>query len=78
MVDPSHYRIKLIDFGMSKFLSSTSKLETDCGTLDFIAPEIFNEDSYNEKCDIWSVGVAAFLLASGQFPFWDVNVAKIK
>ena len=36
-------RVKLIDFGMSKLIRSSKKinLSTYCGTIDFIAPEVF-------------------------------------
>lgn len=37
-------RAKVIDFGMSKFTNAGQKklnLNTFCGTIDFIAPEIF-------------------------------------
>lgn len=55
-------------------------LNTYCGTIDFIAPEVFDEKTnYNEKCDIWSIGVIAFFLMSGTPPFMgkdDVEVRK--
>ena len=28
---------------------------------------------YNQKCDLWSVGVVAYLLLSGKQPFWGPN-----
>jgi len=33
-----------------------------------MAPEVFKK-SYNEKCDIWAVGVTAYVLLSGHAPF---------
>lgn len=38
------------------------------GTAYYIAPEVFT-DSYNEKCDIWSCGIIAHVLLTGQLPF---------
>ena len=34
-----------------------------------MAPEIIRMEKYNEKCDIWSIGVNTYLLLSGNFPF---------
>ena len=39
-----------------------------CGSLNYMAPEIFQE-SYNEKCDLWSIGVLSYTLVIGRFPF---------
>ena len=39
-----------------------------CGTLEFVAPEVFQEN-YDEKCDIWSVGVITYMLLTDKSPF---------
>jgi ser/thr/tyr protein kinase RAD53 len=39
--DIKDLRVKLIDFGMSKLTNKKINLKTYCGTIDFIAPEVF-------------------------------------
>jgi serine/threonine protein kinase len=63
--------IKLIDFGLANaYLNDDFKNMTDkVGTLYSMAPEVLME-SYDQRCDLWSVGVVAYLLLSGIQPFW--------
>ena len=72
--------IKIIDFGTAlKYETLTENGETlkrydKVGTLMFMAPEVMNanEDKkiyYNEKCDMWSIGVIAYILLTGKMPF---------
>lgn len=47
------------------------------GTPHYIAPEIFG-GSYDEKCDVWSLGVIAYqLFSQGEFPFEGENEIQI-
>jgi serine/threonine protein kinase len=64
-------RVKLIDFGMSKLTFGSKKinLNTYCGTIDFISPEVLEGKTYNEMTDNWSCGVIAYFMLSGMPPF---------
>ena len=44
-------------------------LTTNCGTPVYMAPEIWKGVEYNQKVDIWSVGVVMYYLLSGTHPF---------
>jgi len=77
--DPRDIRVKIIDFGMSKLTRGKKKinLQTYCGTIDFIAPEILEGNNYDCSCDNWSVGVLAYFILSGQPPFMGRNDIEI-
>ena len=60
--------LKIIDFGASVLKKDDGKISFRFGTPYYIAPEVLQE-SYNEKCDVWSIGVILYLLLIGQAPF---------
>lgn len=61
-------QIKLIDFGFGTRFVGATPLRTPCGTLYTTAPEVLRE-SYDERCDVWSGGVVAYVLLCGRRPF---------
>lgn len=62
--------IKLSDFGNAKiFAMKSDKLMNDVrGSAYYIAPEVLLYE-YDEKCDIWSIGVILYTLLAGRPPF---------
>lgn len=63
--------IKIIDFGLArKHYSSFGEppMRTIVGTPYYIAPEVLRK-KYDNSCDLWSVGVLAYILLCGYPPF---------
>ena len=55
---------KLCDYGISK-IGTFTKLNTHTGTTYYMAPEIMElteENNYNYKCDLWSLGIIIYEL----------------
>ena len=65
--------LKLIDFGLSSPIKKNEKLNNTVGTSYFIAPEILSGE-YDEKCDMWSIGVILYYLLSGNFHLRAIQV----
>ena len=61
-------KIKVIDFGSSCFYEKGSKLKKKLGTPYYIAPEVLKRN-YDQKCDVWSLGVIMYILLCGYPPF---------
>ncbi len=59
--------IKLCDFGWS--ISSKTMRETFCGTPLYVSPELLKRKNYNNKIDVWSVGILTYELLFGRVPF---------
>ncbi|CAB9521867.1 MAP kinase-activated protein kinase 2 (Fragment) [Seminavis robusta] len=61
--------LKIIDFGLAATLEEKDGiLHEGVGSLYYFSPQIL-EGTYTSKCDIWSVGVVAFILLTGCVPF---------
>lgn len=73
--DESYGCIRLIDFGLASKKDCYGKLYGRYGTCYYIAPEVVRdtETGYDEKCDIWSIGIIMFLLLFGYPPFSGEN-----
>lgn len=68
--------MKVIDFGLAaiKGASSEEEFNTALGTPFFVAPEVIDRKiRYDEKCDLWSVGVIFYVLLTGQHPFFTLD-----
>ena len=62
--------IKLADFGFAKFVENNLLLQSYCGTPITMAPEILKRKQYNQKCDIWSLGIIIYRMLFGEYPFF--------
>ena len=71
--------LKISDFGWSVH-SPSRRRETMCGTLDYLPPEMIRLDStdvgrfYDEKVDVWSLGVLIYEFLVGVPPLEDTPV----
>ena len=68
--------LKIIDFGLSQIMGEKKKLTSQVGTSYYVPPEILMGE-YNQKCDIWSVGIILCILLTGEPPFNGPNDAVI-
>ncbi|CAF1620804.1 unnamed protein product [Rotaria magnacalcarata] len=70
---------KLADFGFSKNLISESKeTSTFCGTLLYVAPEIFQKVSYSFPVDYLALGIMIDGMIEGITPFFSLETTIIE
>jgi calcium/calmodulin-dependent protein kinase I len=68
--------ILLADFGLAAYTGINKCSIHRCGTPGFIAPEIINKKEgvmYDNKCDIYSLGIIFFTMLCGKLPFTAIK-----
>jgi len=70
--DPRACHVKVIDWGLGRYFGA-SRMKSNVGSMTFSAPEVLNHeagnDGYTSACDIWSLGVIAYVVLCGRPPF---------
>ena len=75
LLDDKEYpsKLKIADFGMSRFVSENSLMETTMvGTRLYLSPEVIdplNTKGYTKKVDAWALGCILFIILGGYPPF---------
>ena len=69
----AHGTFKLTDFGIARQADKTGTLSVK-GTFSYMAPEVYKGQSYDHRCDIYSLGLILYiLLNNNRDPFIDQN-----
>jgi NIMA (never in mitosis gene a)-related kinase len=61
--------ILIADLGVSTVLRTSELARTQIGTPLYLAPEVWKKRPYDQKCDMWALGVLVYQMMTFTFPF---------
>ena len=67
-ITAENFEIKLANFDSAVYKKEIQN-STPMGSLMYSAPEIINNSNYDEKSDLWSLGITLYELYFGCFPY---------
>ncbi|KAG0339954.1 hypothetical protein BG005_003336, partial [Podila minutissima] len=74
--------VRLSDFGLARRIDDPKNrhrgLSCEVGTYFYMSPEVYNSDMYNEKSDVFSLGVCMYIMVSGRNPFYVEGEDEVK
>ncbi|MCC7447738.1 MAG: tetratricopeptide repeat protein [Anaerolineae bacterium] len=68
----THGQVKVLDFGLS---ANTGQVRSTGGTLAYMAPELLNDETASTSTDLYAVGVIAYELFAGHYPFESETIS---
>lgn len=72
-------KYKICDFGVAKNLEKTFTENSVKGTFTFMAPEVYHGQKYNNRADIYSLGMIMYCIMNrGKEPFLDPDQRMIR
>jgi serine/threonine-protein kinase len=80
-----HWRIKVLDFGISKVVTHAPELHpgltqvnSTLGSPNYMAPEqILASESVDARADVWGLGITLYELLTGAMPFSGKNYQQL-
>jgi len=77
--DAEDNQVKVIDWGLG-FYFGLGRMKSSVGSLTYAAPEVLEaeDEMYTSACDLWSLGVLAYVMLCGMPPFAGSYMEQVR
>ncbi|KAA0704428.1 RAC-beta serine/threonine-protein kinase [Triplophysa tibetana] len=70
--------LKITDFGLCKEgITDEATMRTFCGTPEYLAPEVLEDNDYGRAVDWWGLGVVMYEMMCGRLPFYNQDHERL-
>lgn len=70
------YAAKVCDFGLSRLKAQERSMTGNCGTVQWMAPEVLANQRYAEPADVYSFGIILWEMLTGECPYEGMSAIQ--
>jgi len=71
------YTVKLADFGLARLKAITNSMTGNCGTVQWMAPEVLGNQKYSESADVFSFAIVCWEMLSKVCPYEGMSQIQV-
>jgi len=74
-----HFTVKVGDFGLTRLIATQTQgpMTGQCGTFQYMAPEVLANQPYSEKADVYSFGIILWEMVTKQLPYYGIQPMQV-
>ncbi|GJD06453.1 Probable serine/threonine-protein kinase [Galdieria sulphuraria] len=74
-----HFTVKVGDFGLTRLIATQTQgpMTGQCGTFQYMAPEVLANQPYSEKADVYSFGIILWEMVAKQLPYYGIQPMQV-
>ena len=72
--------VKVGDFGLTRLMhgdATVMQMTGQCGTFQYMAPEVLSSKPYSEKADVFSYGILLWEICARQLPYFGMQPMQV-